>query len=175
MLNLFRMSDLGLLSYYLGNEVHQHSDGIDVNQSVYALKILENSGMAGCNPCQVPMENQLKLSKKSLSPPVNATKYRKVVGILRYLTHTRPDITYDVGYVSRFMEEPREEHYYAVKHILRYIAGTVNMGCRFKKKEGREGVLIGYSDSDLGGDLDDRKCTTCVLFFFGENPVTWQS
>jgi hypothetical protein len=61
----FRMSDLDLLSYYLGIEVKQSSEGIVLSQCNYALKILEKGGMLGCNPCQVPMESRLKLSKES--------------------------------------------------------------------------------------------------------------
>lgn len=59
------MSDLGLLSYYLGLEVHQSTEGITVGQSAYALKILEKDGMRECNPSQVPMDARLKLNKKS--------------------------------------------------------------------------------------------------------------
>jgi hypothetical protein len=50
---------------------------------------------------------------------------------LRYLVHTRPDIAYTVGYVSRFMERLTEEHRGAVKHILRYVAGTLDYGCHY--------------------------------------------
>jgi hypothetical protein len=61
----FKMSDLGLLHYYLGIEVKQSMSGISLSQGAYALKILERSDMTGCNPCHVPMEGRLKLSKQS--------------------------------------------------------------------------------------------------------------
>jgi hypothetical protein len=61
----FRMSDLGLLHYYLGIEVKQSARGILLSQGAYAMKILERSGMIGCNPCHVPTEARLKLSKQS--------------------------------------------------------------------------------------------------------------
>jgi len=115
----FKMSGLGLLHYYLGIEVKQGASGISLSQGAYAAKILERSGMAGCNPCQVPMETRLKLSKFSSEPLVDATAYRSIVGSLRYLVNTRPDLAFAVGYVSRFLEEPREDHLMAVKHILR--------------------------------------------------------
>ena len=122
------MSDLGLLSYYLGIEVHQKLGEITLCQEVYAKKILEKCGMEECNPTHVPMEPRLKLSKRSEAPVVDATEYRSVVGSLRYLINTRPDLAYSVGYVSRFMEAPTMENWTAVKHILRYIKGTTNFG-----------------------------------------------
>jgi hypothetical protein len=74
------------------------------------------------------MENKLKLSKNDKSPLVDATKYRSVIGSLRYLVNTRPEIAYSVGIVSRYMETPRASHEAAVKQILRYLARTVNYG-----------------------------------------------
>jgi hypothetical protein len=59
----FKMSDLSLLHYYLGIEVKQSAGGISLSQGAYAMKILERSDMTGCNPCHVPMEYRLKLSK----------------------------------------------------------------------------------------------------------------
>ena len=56
------------------------------------------------------MEEQLKLTKASTAAKVDATLYRSIVGGLRYLVHIRPDIAFAVGYVSRFMEDPREDH-----------------------------------------------------------------
>ena len=104
--------------------------------------------MLGCNPCQTPMVTRLKLSKQTETPLVDATKYRSLVGSLRYLVHTRPDLAFAVGYVSRFMEEPHEEHIGAVKQILRYVAGTMNKGLFYSKKKGEKPLLTGYSDSD---------------------------
>jgi hypothetical protein len=170
----FRMSDLGLLTYYLGMEVKQSSGKITLCQSAYASKLLEKAGMADCNAASVPMEARLKLSKDSRNPPVDATLYRSIVGGLRYLVHSRPDIAFAVGYVSRFMEKPTTEHLSAVKHLLRYIAGTKTYGCVFTKSSERLN-LVGFSDADMAGDLDDRKSTTGCLFLIGGSLVTWQS
>ena len=128
MKNMFSMSDLGLLSYYLGIEVKQIRQGISLCQSAYAAKILDKCGMGDCKATQTPMEQRLKLRKVSDSPLVDSTSYRSIVGSLRYLVHTRPDICYAVGYVSRYMEQPSEEHMTAVRHILRYVRGTLNHG-----------------------------------------------
>ena len=104
------MSDLGELSYYLGIEVKWGKEALTLGQSAYALKLLERSGMAECKPCVTPMEERLKLTKASTAAKVDATLYRSIICGLRYLVHTRPDITFVVGYVSCFMEDPREDH-----------------------------------------------------------------
>lgn len=101
-------------------------------QSGYARKILEQTGMMGCNPCSTPMENQLKLSKKDGSTAVDTTYYSSVVGSLRYLANTQADIAYAVGIVSRYMEAPMVQHMTVVKHLLRYISSTFQHGCRYR-------------------------------------------
>lgn len=174
MMKMFSMSDLGLLSYYFGIEVHQIKTGITLCQSAYSLKILEKCGMTNCNPCQEPMEARLKLSKVS-SCPTDATFYPSVVGSLRYLVHTRPDIAYSDGYGSRFMENPTTEHLAAMKRILRYIKGSLNMGCYYQKRNEDVLHLTGYSDSDMTGNVDDRKSTTGAVFLLGESLISWKS
>ena len=163
-----------MLLYYLGLEVTQTTANITISQGAYATKILEAAGLANCNPSVTPMESRLKLSKFSIEAAVDATEYRRIVGALRYLVNTRPDLAYAVGYVSRFMEKPSVEHLIAVKRILRYVAGKVNYRCHYRRKEG-EAALLGYNDNDHGADVDSRKSTSGVLFFLGKNIITWQS
>ena len=62
--------------------------------------------------------------------------YWSIVGDLRYLVHMRPDIVFIMGYVSHFMEDPREDHWAAVKWLLRYVKGTVDQGIVFPKTDG---------------------------------------
>jgi hypothetical protein len=169
----FKMSDLGLLHYYLGLEVSQTEAGITICQSSYAAKIVEMSGLTGCNSSATPMEPRLKLSKVSSAPSIDATMFRSVVGSLRYLVNTRPDLSYSVGFISRFMENPTTEHLGAMKRVLRYVAGTLHFGCHYKRE--KDPQLVGYTDSDLAGDIDTRKSTSGILFFLGDNTITWQS
>ncbi|XP_034604725.1 uncharacterized mitochondrial protein AtMg00810-like [Setaria viridis] len=107
----FQMSNLGPLSFYLGIEVHQDDSDITLRKTTYTKRIIELGGLTDCNPC---------------AEEVYATQYRCLVGSLRYLTHTRPDLAFSVGYISRFMQRPTMEHQQAVKRILRYVAGTLN-------------------------------------------------
>jgi hypothetical protein len=105
----FHMSDMGLLSY-LGIEVHQGDSGITLRQTAYAKRVIELAGLTDYNPALTPMEERLKLSRDSTAEEVDATQYRRLVGSLCYLTHTWPDLTFSIGYVSRFMQRPMTEH-----------------------------------------------------------------
>ena len=129
----FKMSDLGVLSYYLDIEVQQSTAGITICQSAYAMKLLDTAGLVDSNPTRTPMEALLQLRKAGTTTAVDSTKYHSIVGSLRYLVNTRPDLAYSIGYVSRFMEATREEHLVAVKRILRYVAET--RGCKILCRE----------------------------------------
>ncbi|XP_066381607.1 secreted RxLR effector protein 161-like [Miscanthus floridulus] len=121
------------------------------------------------------MEERLKLTKASTAPKVDATLYQSVGGGLCYLVHMRPDITFTVGYVSRFMEDPREDHWGAVKQLLCYIKGTVDHGIIFPKTGGSRLQLTVFSDAYIVGDIDERRSTSGVLVFLGSAPISWLS
>jgi hypothetical protein len=89
--------------------------------------------------------------------------------------NTRPDLAFVIGYVSHFLEEPREDHLAAVKKILHYVASTCNCGLWFCQKKGNQALLTGFSDADFARDIDARKNTTRVIFFLANSPITWQS
>lgn len=174
MTSQFDMSDLGLLSFYLRVEVDQQQDFITLKQSSYAKKILEQFGMSECNSTKIPMEPGIKLHQDKSGEPVDATAYRKMVGCLRYLLHTRPDLAFSVGMVSRFMKRPTVMHLKAIKQILRYLKGTVELGLVYTQ-HGRDEVLVGYTDSDLSGDVVGRRSTGGMTFYLNDNLITWCS
>ncbi|KAK9078427.1 hypothetical protein SSX86_002484 [Deinandra increscens subsp. villosa] len=169
----FEMNDLGLLTYYLGIEVMQKKGTISLKQSAYAKKILSLGGMEECNPCSYPMEHRLVLTSESGSKFVEATKYRQLIGSLRYLVHTRPDLCLSVGIVSRFMQAPRDAHLAAVKQILRYVKGTIHYGIEYGA--GGDDKLIGYCDSTYASDPEDGKGTNGALFYLSDKVITWST
>jgi hypothetical protein len=124
MKNRFKMSDLSLLSYYLGIEFKQSKDGIFHCQQAYAGKLLEWCSLGGCNPTASPIESHLKLSRQIAVEAANATEYRSIVNTLRYLLHIRPDMAFLVRYLSHFMEEPHTDHLADIKCVFWYVAGT---------------------------------------------------
>jgi hypothetical protein len=168
----FEMTDNGLMSYFLGIEVKQENDGIFISQKKYMREILEKFKIDSYNAVNTPIATGLKLSREE-GRSADSTVYKSLVGSLRYLTMTRPDILYGVGLVSRYMETPRESHWLIAKRILRYIKDTLNFDLFYTYGENAE--LVGYSDSDWGGDQDERKNTTGHVFYLGSTAFSWTS
>lgn len=130
--------------------------------------------MSNCKPVNYPMESKVQIVKDEGGESVDSTLYRSIIGELRYLVYTRPDIAYSVGVLSRYMEKPTVLHYNALKRVLRYIKGTAEYGLVYLQGTGNY-LLSGYSDSDHAGSVDDRKSTTGMAFYLNENLVTWVS
>ena len=158
----FEMSDLGLLTYYLEIEVMQGNCGIVLKQDRYAQRILEEAKMGSCKPTHVPMELNAAFSKSSDEEKIDEREYRGAIGCLRYLLHTRPDLSFSVGVLSRYMQDPRMSHGAALKQVLRYLRGTCSLGMYYPHDKGTE--LIGYSDSSHNVDVDDGKSTAGTYF-----------
>ncbi|KAG6537922.1 hypothetical protein ZIOFF_003025 [Zingiber officinale] len=169
----FEMTDIGLMAYYLSIEVNQREDGSFISQAGYAREILKKFRMDNSKSINTPVECGVKLSKHDEEEKVDPTFFKSLVGSLRYLTCTRPDILYAVGLVSRYMEDPTTTHLKIAKRILRYIKGTIDFGLLYSTSNHFK--LEGYSDSDWGGDIDDRKSTTGFVFFMGDTAFTWMS
>ncbi|KAK2981445.1 hypothetical protein RJ640_001959 [Escallonia rubra] len=169
----FEMTYIGLVSYYLRIEVKQRDDGIFISQEAYAKEVLKRFNMENCNPISIPIEVENKLSRHIKKGPIDRTLFRSLVGCLRYLTCTRPNILYAVGYINRYMENPTTYHFKVAKRILRYLKGTIDLGVFYPASGDMK--LVGYSDSDWARDMDDRKSTTGFVFYFSEAAFTWTS
>src|SRR6185295_3678536 len=124
----FAMKDLGQLHHFLGVTVEPRPSGLLLHQRQYALDILERAGMTDCKPYSTPVDTQAKLSADLGDPVADPTAYRSLAGALQYLTFTRPDLTYAVQQVCLHMHDPRESHLAALKRLLRYVRGTVDLG-----------------------------------------------
>lgn len=154
----FEMSDLGKLTYYLGIEVRQTDNGIVLTQDIYAQKILEEAGMHRCNLVHIPMDVNIRLSKSPHETNIDEREYRHSIGCLRYLLHTRPDLSFSIGLLCRYMCEPKETHEAALKQVFRYLRGNTSYGLHFKRASKQE--LMGFRDSSHNVDDDDGKSMT---------------
>jgi len=141
-----------------------------MSQERYAEDILSKFKMKSCSPVSTPIEPSTKLSNFDGGDHVDANKYRSLVGSLRYLTRSRPDLLLSFGIVSQYMEEPSYTHWKTLKRILRYVRGTTLLGLYYTRSDDYR--LVGYSDSDWCGDVDDRKSTSGYVFFMSNTTFT---
>lgn len=137
------------------------------------MDLLADTGMMAAKPCSTPMDSKMKLHRQSCEPLADSTSYRRLVGRLLYLTHTRPDISYAVSNLSQFLESPTTEHNRAAMRIVRYIKGSPRQGLFFPSTS--DTTLKGFSDSDWGTCPDTRKSITGFCFFLGSSLVSWKS
>ena len=90
--------------------------------------------MKYCKPRKTPFLSGVKLEEAGSSPMVNNILYRKLIGCLLYLTHTRPELYYAVSVASIYMDQTHEIHWRASKRILNFVHGTRTHGIFDKAK-----------------------------------------
>nr|GAT43152.1 predicted protein [Mycena chlorophos] len=179
----FKLRDLGPTSFLLGVEVIRDRPNrtLSLSQRQYTLDILERFGLADCNPVTTPLDaDKLAALAGPLSeedanymrdkPYVNAT------GALSYLANvTRPDIAYAVGVLCRFNANPGPRHWKAVKHLMKYLKGTVDLKLTYAPNPHNTELFTTYSDADHGGNPDNGRSTSGMVVKIGTGAISWHS
>lgn len=120
-----------------------------------------------------PLQQNTKLHNDDGSKEVDATLYKPLVGSLIYLTTTRPDLAYAISVLSQFMSKPLDSHWVAAKGVLRYLQGTLDFGIIYTDLFDIR--LIGFSDSDWAGNVDNRRSITSYAFNIGFGVIAWSN
>jgi len=169
----FSIKDLGPSKYFLGIEIAYGSDGMYLCQHKYALKIIEECGLLGAKPADFPIEENHKLALATGRELHDATRYRRLVGRLIYLTITRPELTHAVYVLSQFMQSPREENMDAARRVMRYLKGTAGDGLFLHAKNNLQ--VYGYCDSNWGACPLSHRSLTGYFVTLGGSPISWRT
>lgn len=169
----FEIKDLGPAKLCLGLEINQTKNYISVSQSRYILNLLDKYNMENCNSVKTPAELPSKTNSRYVNEETFHWPYRELIGALMYLVvGTRPDIANTVSRLAQFVEKPRKEDWLAAKRVLRYLAGTKDLGLVYKKTDK---PMHGYCDADWGGCVYDRRSFSGYGFLLAGAAVSWKS
>ena len=170
----FKMTDLGAISYFLGIQFECQPDCIKMTQSRYIQKLLEKYQMNECKPRDTPGEQKTSDTTDLLSEE-EALTYRQITGALIYImTCTRPDICYAVTTLSRYLSCPTNEQMIALKHLLRYLKGTIFYGLCYRKNDDIH--INGFCDADWASSSNDRRSISGYCFAIANGAlISWRS
>ena len=183
---MFKLKDLGKSSYLLGIKIDYDQEAriLKPSQRQYIVDMLNRFGLTNCNTVTTPMEPGTQLSK-AMCPSTEEEReemkripYMNTVGALMYLAvGTRPDIAYTIRKLAQFNSNPGRRHWQAVKHVFRYLKGTMDLKLTYRADEdsNTSHLFTTYSDSDHGACLDTRKSISGYVVKIGTGAVSWSS
>ncbi|WVZ83509.1 hypothetical protein U9M48_030651 [Paspalum notatum var. saurae] len=169
----FVMSLMGELQFFLRLQIKQGPEGTFVHQDKYTKDILKKFDMGDSKPMTTPMSTNTALDADEDGEAVDQREFRGMIGLLLYLTATRPDIQFEVCLCACYQDSPRTSHRQAVKRIFRYLKFTPELGLWYSS--GSSLSLRGFSDADHAGCRIDRKSTSSTCQFLGTILVSWSS
>lgn len=183
------MKDLGVASYCLGLEIEQNLEAgtVRISQRKYFEGVLERFSMLDCKPVSTPFPVGIKSSKK-MSPKTDeeltimvGNNYMGLLGCMMYgMLGTRGDLAFTVSIGSRYSSNPGIDHWNALKHLLRYIKGTLDLGITYRHGPRRSTTPIShtltcYTDADWAGDRDKMRSTSSTVVILAGGAVSWIS
>ncbi|KAL2235502.1 UNVERIFIED_CONTAM: Retrovirus-related Pol polyprotein from transposon TNT 1-94, partial [Sesamum indicum] len=182
----FEMKDLGTTKYCLDLQFEHTKGGIFIHQSNYIEKVLKHFHMDKAHPLSTPMVvRSLDVNKDPFRPPAYNDEilgpevpYLSAIGALMYVANnTRSDIAFSVNLLARYSSTPTKRHWNGVKHVLRYLRGTSDMGLYFERHDDVKTIkLVGYSDAGYLSDphkaISQSDMYSCMveLLFHGVQP-----
>ena len=207
---------MGKLKYCLGMHVEQDpvTYSVSITQSGFIQDLLERTGYSGTDvrtrKTPAPIGDRLRQvdcptteeqRREMQRAPYDA--YRSIVGSVMYLTGaTRPDIGFAVNQLARYVANPGRRHWSFLEHLLRYLAGTKEMGVHYcgnkvqgwvledEKKRGFwtadcapqpqlnsesfNNNVVSFADADWATDEDTRRSTSGWVTLMNGGPLSWR-
>jgi len=181
----FKMKDLGEVKKVLGVEIERdrRSSKISLTQKGYLQTVLQRFNINGdVKSVSTPLASHFKL-KATMSPTtveeheyMTRVSYASAIGSLMYaMVCTRLDLSQAVSMINRYMYDPGRGHWEAVKWVLRYIKGIIDVDLVFEKDYTGKQECVRYVDYDYAGDFDKHRSTKGYVFTLSQALVSWRS
>lgn len=179
----FNIPLVGPLVSFLGMTITRNTvqRSMTINQSNSVTVLLERAKMLDCNPVSTPCVTGAVFSKKDCPAVVDSdstTEFRSLIAMANFIScWSRPDITFTVNKLCKFMANPGELHWKQLKHLLRYLAGTRTVGIsyNFGDLNHNSSGLHGYTDSSFADCPDTGRSTLAYVFFYHGALLSWYS
>jgi hypothetical protein len=178
----FACTDCGPAEWILGCRITRNRERriLMIDQYRFTSAILRDFDMEHCNsvttPCPKTRLNTEMCPQNDAERADAATlPFRAIVGKCMYLaTCTRPDISYAVRELARFMSNYGRKHFEAAKHLLRYLQGTRSRGVIYGDAVNMTPIFRGYTDADWAMNETRKSISGFVLTCAG-GPICWSS
>lgn len=146
-----------------------------LSQAHYIQKVLMDFSQWDSKPAVTPLETLLAPNTKNASQ--EATRwYQSAIGALQYAaTVTRPDITFAVNHLARFLTNPSDQHLLALERLFRYLKGTWDMQLPVNRNQEKKPTTKAYSDADFAQDPFNRKSHSGTVILLNGLPIVWRS
>jgi len=148
-------------------------EGLLLTQRKFAKELLQEFSCTDLSPVFSPLDLSHKLTAAEGDLLDDPSLYRRGIGKLNFLTNTRPDLAFAIQHLSQYMQSPRQPHYNAFIHVLRYIKGQSELGILLHKNA--DFTLQAYCDSDWASCLHTRRLVSGYVVFLGESLISWKS
>ena len=186
LIDRFRTKDMGESKWILGMRIQRDraAGTITLDQELYVTKALEKFGLSECKPMSTPALSaaEKESDEDGAGQPADQAKYMEIVGTLLYATiSTRLDISYAMQKLTRQMQAPLKRHMNAAERVLRYLAGTKELGLIFgreyseQKEQLMEAVVLAFADADWANDKIDRKSIIGWVAKLNGDVISWAS
>ncbi|KAG1650492.1 hypothetical protein FOA52_009541, partial [Chlamydomonas sp. UWO 241] len=174
---VYECRDLGCAKQFLGMAITRDrgSRTILLTQAELTKQLLLKFNLSECRTRDVPLSVG-EILRKDSDNLLGTSQFAELVGSLLYLSNcTRPDITYAVNKLSRYMSCSTPQHMQAALSVLRYLSGTAGLGLLYGPSADGSKPVKGYGDADYAGCVDTRRSTTGFVVTYNGTAVSWKS
>lgn len=174
MMDKFPVKCLGPLKWILGIHLIQDAAEYWLTQEQAIHQMLERFGMQDCKGVSTPIVSHANYSFADSEVFDDIQLYRSMVGSLMYIMlNTRPDISFALNVLSRYLNRPRQAHYNLGKRVMRYLKGTANYALRMRIKDS-DSIIEAFADADWAGNAETRKSVSGFMISVYGALVSWK-